>query len=141
MKTKIMCLSGIFMLAVSFCVHAQTTQNPVKPMIVQTMYLNPGPDAEGINLDSLLTVYKKNIIDPNQQIKSSKILSHWWGADSREILMIYELGSFGSVVETFERQNELVEEYVKDNPQFLEQWQTVMSNSHHGDEIYRIIAE
>lgn len=129
------------MLAVSFCVQAQTAQAPVKPLIIQTMYLNPGPDAEGINLDSLLTVYKKNIIDPNQQIKSAKILSHWWGADSREILMIYELGSFDSVVKTFEKQNELVEEYVENNPKFLEQWRTVMSNSHHGDEIYRVIAD
>ena len=137
-----MYLSGILILAVSFCLQAQTTSStPDKPLIVQTMYLNPGPDAQGINLDSLLTVYKKNIIDPNQQIKSSKILAHWWGADNRQILMIYELDSFDAIVKTFDRQTELVDKYVKDNPKFLEQWQAVMSNSHHGDEIYRIISD
>lgn len=129
------------MLVATFNIQAQTNDTAVKPMIIQTMYLNPGPEAEGVNLDSLLTVYKKNIIDPNQQIKSSKILSHWWGGDSRQIIMIYELESFESVVETFEKQSDLVSEYIEANPEFLEQWQNVMSNSHHGDEIYRIIAE
>ena len=141
MKSKIMYLTGILMLAVSFCVQAQTTEPTAKPLIIQTMYLNPGPEAEGLNLDSLLTVYKKNIIDPNDQIKSSKILSHWWGSDNRQILMVYELGSFESVTKTFDKQNELVGEYVKNNPEFLKQWRALMANSHHGDEIYRVIAD
>lgn len=138
---KIMYLSGMLILAVSFCLQAQTGSTPDKPLIIQTMYLNPGPAAQGINLDSLLTVYKKNIIDPNQQIKSSKILAHWWGADNRQIIMIYELDSFDAIVKTFERQTELVDKYDQENPKFQEQWQNLMSNSHHGDEIYRIISD
>lgn len=139
MKTKMMFFTACLLFAVSM--QAQESTPPDRPMIVQTMYLNPGNEAMEVNRDSLLTVYKKNILDPNSHIKSSKVLAHWWGKDNRQVLILFELSNFSDIVKTFDKQQEIMDEYLKQNPGFLEQWKVLMSKSYHGDEIYRVISD
>lgn len=139
MKTKIIFLFASLFFAVS--VQAQESMAPARPMIVQTMYLNTGNEAMELNRDSLLTVYKRNILDPNTHIKSSNVLAHWWGKDNREVLFLFELNEFSDIVKTFEKQQQIMENYLKQNPGFIEQWRALMDNSYHGDEIYRVISD
>lgn len=139
MKTK-MNLLIVFLLCAAF-VHAQDSEPPARPMVMQTMYLNTGNESMELNRDSLLTVYKENILDPNSHIKSSKVLAHWWGKDNREVLILFELSEFSDIVKTFEKQQEIMGQYLEQNPGFLEQWSSLMNNSYHGDEIYRVVSD
>lgn len=139
MKTKMKFL--LVCLFFSTAVFAQDSEMPDKPMIVQTMYLNTGNETMELNRDSLLVVYKKNILDPNNHIKSSKVLAHWWGKDNRQVLILLELSEFSDIVKTFDKQQEIMGQYLESNPGFLEQWSSMMNNSYHGDEIYRVISD
>lgn len=137
MQTKKMILTAIAFMALSFTAGAQSQQNS-KPYVVQTMRFEFHP---GINLDSLLKVYKQSFIDPNTYVVSSKIVTHWWGHDSREVIFMYELKSLDDLDKTFEKQRDLQIAYMKDHPDLLQQFRTLFAGAPHSDEIYRIVAE
>jgi hypothetical protein len=137
MKTK-MFFTAVFLLTTCWAVRSQTTADP-KPVVLQTMYLNNDMASQDVNVDSLLVVYKKNILDPNSTIKSSKIMRHWWGNDSRQVILMFELDSFSDIQKAFMEQSELTEKYLDNNPEFMKQWQQVMNQSHHADEIYQVV--
>lgn len=138
MKTK-MFLSVGFLLLTCFAVRSQTTPQP-KPVVLQTMYLNNDMMSQDVNVDSLLVVYKKNILDPNSTIKNSKIMRHWWGNDSRQVILIFELDSFSNIQKAFQEQTQIMENYLDSNPEFEKQWRQVMNQSHHSDEIYQVVS-
>jgi len=134
-KKKLFCLTLLF-ISLSFGVHAQN--NP-KPFVMHTMYLNGSMENQGTNLDSLLKVYKQNILDPNSYLASSKIIRHWWGHDSREVIIITELKNLSDLEQAFQKQNELLRQYTNSNKNFARVWGQIFSPEHHSDEIYRVI--
>lgn len=140
MQLKTFFLNALVIMVFSLSINAQTTPDP-KPCIIQTMYLKMTAGPERLNIDSLLKIYKKNFIDPNPYITSSKILAHWWGHDSREVVIVCQLKSLDDLNKAFEKQRELQVNYVKNNEGFLKQWRALIADSHHSDEIYRIVAE
>lgn len=140
MQTKKMFFTAIAFLAFAFTANAQNATTP-KPYVVQTLYVNPSMELHSLNLDSVLKVYKQNFIDPNNYVTSSKIVVHWWGHDSREVVLMYELKSLDDLDKAFDKQRDLQRDYVKDHQDYMKQLRTLFVESHHSDEIYRVVAE
>lgn len=145
-KLKLIAVTA-FLLFINCSVEAQEN-TPPKPLIIQTMYVTPATDAGmRVNVDSLLTIWKERVMKPNPYFVSTKILRHWWGHDSREVVFIFELKNWGDLEKAFDKQNGIIEEHkgwaTKEDAQaFGKMWvSTFVLNSHHSDEIYRVVAE
>lgn len=132
-------MAGVF-IAFAVMANAQSTAHP-KPCVVQTLYLNASMVTPHLNLDSILIVYKQNFIDPNSYVTGSKIITHWWGHDSREVIIMYELKDLDDLGKAFKKQRDLQEAYRKDHQDYVEQIRLLFAGSHHADEIYRVVAE
>jgi hypothetical protein len=127
-------------IAFSFMANAQSKQPDPKPFVVHTMYLNRSAETIHIKLDSLLKVYKENVMDKNPYFADSKIVMHWWGHDSREVIQMCELKNMNELEAAFDQQNSLFMGYVKTHKKFADQWLSVfLRPEHHSDEIYRVV--
>lgn len=116
-----------------------------KPFIVQTNYLQITEANRDLNLDSLLKIYKERLMDANPYFTSSKIVLHWWGHDSRQLIIIHELKSWDDIEKAFDKRNELMRTMIKDGDEntkkFMKVMRAVFEGSHHSDEIYRVVGE
>lgn len=114
-----------------------------KPLLIHTVYLNTTLENRMINIDSVLQIMKKNVLEPNQYYISSKIVGHWYGHDSREVLILTELKSWDDITKAEVRQNEIIMQLMKDkNMQAVgKMWESLIFPEHHADEIYRVVAE
>ena len=132
-------MAGV-LITFNFMANAQS-DTPQKPYVMQTLYLNASMVTPHLNLDSILKVYKQHFIDPNNYVAGSKIITHWWGHDSREVIIMYELKDLDDLDKAFKKQRDLQEAYRKDHPDYVEQIRALFAGSHHADEIYRVVAE
>lgn len=134
----------IFSIAVLLCtavsvLHAQSNRVD-KPLIVHTMYLNAAAGNRNINVDSLLTAYKQKVIDGNSYFTSAKLVRHWWGNDSRQVLFIYELKSWDDIEKAFNMQHEMEQQFfTSNNGAAGKLWTSLFLPEHHSDEIYRVV--
>lgn len=112
-----------------------------KPYLVHTIYANATIENRSVNVDSLLMIYKKDILDPNPYYKNNKIVMHWYGHDSREILIISELNNWADVALAEAKQDDIIKHLPKSMDKAGEQWFSVILPEHHSDEIYRVVAE
>ena len=114
-----------------------------KPLLIPTMYLSTTNENKNINSDSVLKIFKKNVLEPNQYYTNSKIVSHWYGQDSRQVLVITEYNSWDDVAKSEIRQNEIIEQIMKDKNMAAvgKMWETLVFPEHHSDEIFRVVAE
>ena len=120
-------------------VHAQDNRVS-KPYIVHAMYLNITADNRNENVDSLLSIYKQKVIDANSHFASVKLVRHWWGNDSRQVLFIYELKSWNDIEAAFDKQRELERQLFNSADGAMGKlWASLFLPEHHSDEIYRII--
>lgn len=111
-----------------------------KPYIVHAMYLNVTADNRNVNVDSLLSIYKQKVIDANSYFTSVKLVRHWWGNDSRQVLFIYELKSWNDIEAAFNKQRELERQLFNSADGAMGiLWASLFLPEHHSDEIYRII--
>ncbi len=139
-------LSICFLLLIlTLSVQAQDEKG-AKPVIYETMYIHQNIENRNVSLDSLLSVYKEKIIAPNQYFESSKILRHWWGSDSRQVVFMYELKSWDDISKAFDRQDEIMKEHKgwateADAKAFRKLWWAFFNDAHHSDEIYEVVAE
>lgn len=141
MQTKKMLFTAIAFVALSFTASAQNNRDN-KIYVVHTMYVNRTGETLKINVDSLLKIFKETAMDANPYFNSSKIVTHMWGHDSREVIMTYELKSMNDLDAAFEKQNSLFMGYIKTHKDFGNQWLNIFLNpEHHSDEIYRVVAE
>jgi len=96
-----------------------------------------------VNVDSILKIYKQYIFDKNPYYLNTKIVKHWYGHDSREVLMISELKSWGDIEKADAKRTEIINELDK-MPQMQKggmMWFSLISPEHHSDEIYQVVAE
>lgn len=140
MQTKKMLFIAIAFVAFSFNANAQDKTPEPKPFVMHTMYLGRTVETFRINVDSLLKVFKENILDKDPYFLSSKIAMHWWGHDSREVVQMCELKSFSDMEAAFQKQNNLLRDYVKSHEEFGKLWLAAFFQpEHHSDEIYRVV--
>jgi hypothetical protein len=123
-------------------IKAQATSH-TKPFLIHTMFLSTTNENKNINTDSVLMIFKKNILEPNQYYTSSKIVSHWYGQDSRQVLVITEYNSWDDIAKSEIRQNEIIEQLMKDKSMAAagKMWESLIFPEHHSDEIYRVVSE
>jgi hypothetical protein len=70
------------------------------------------PDEVSVpEFDSLNYLYTKNVYDKNEFIISYKTLRHWWGNNSNDFIVIYEVSEWDDVIKASNRSNELFEEH------------------------------
>lgn len=141
MKQDLLSKLGIALLLI-FMISALQAQSEVsvKPFVRHTMYIT-GTGDRGTNLDSFLLVMKQKVMDPNPYYVSTKILRHWWGHDSREVILISELKNWGDIMKASERQREILQqlEQKPGGEEFFKIMNSYFSPEQHSDEIYRII--
>lgn len=142
---KIIAVTALLLVSSSYLYAQEKT--PPKPLIIQTMYISTPGDGTLPNVDSLLKIWKERIMNPNPYFVSTKIIQHWWGHDSREVIFIFELKNWNDVEPAFDKRNEIIKEHKgwatkEDVDAFRKLWMAVFArNSHHSDEIYRVVAE
>lgn len=144
-RLQIAVLSAMFLLMAP-TLFAQSKEKP-KPLVIQTMHVNLNENTMRVNMDSLLKIWKERIMDPNPYFVSTKILKHWWGNDSRDVVFMYELKSWDDIMSAFEKRNEIINAHKgwatdADAKAFGKLWFSVfMNNPQHSDEIYQIVEE
>ena len=136
----------LLLLAFTFSVKAQEPTQQTKPYVVHTMYLHASQPAMMGKIDSLLKIWKERVMDPNPYFTSTKIVRHWWGHDSREVIFIYELKSWNDIETAFEKRNEIIKAHKgwaseEDVKAFRKMWSEIFMPEHHSDEIYSVVAE
>jgi hypothetical protein len=117
----------------------------IKPLIIQTIHVNLTESSMRVSMDSLLKIWKERVMKPNPYFVSTKIVKHWWGNDSRDVVFIFELKSWDDIAPAFEKRNEIIKAHKgwasdEDAKAFGKLWFTVfMNNPQHSDEIYQIV--
>ncbi len=142
MKQIKMLSAGLILSIICFSVKAQEIQNS-KPLLVHTVYINATQENRMVNIDSILQIMKKYVLEPNQYYTSAKIAGHWYGHDSREVLIITECKNWDDVNKAEARQDEIIMQLMKDKNMAAvgKMWESLIFPEHHSDEIYRVIAE
>lgn len=130
-------LATVFILAVNS--NGQESK-PRKVCMVFTGYLNMTPENMNMNVDSLLKVYKQNYYDKNPYFTSTRIIRHYYGHDSREVLIITELNGWDDIPKAEAKGQELMAK-VPDQDKFWKAISSLITPEHHSDEIYYVISE
>lgn len=140
MQTKKMLLIIVAFIAFSLSTNAQNKKPESRPFVIHTMYITINAETIHTNVDSLLKVFKENIMDKDPYFSDSKIVIHWWGHDSREVILMCGLKSMNELEAAFEKQNSLFMGYIKTHKEFAKEWLAVfLQPEHHSDEIYRVV--
>jgi hypothetical protein len=142
MKSIRILSAGIFFMTLAFAGQSQSVTNS-KPLLIHTLYLNINSESRNINTDSVMQIYRKHILEPNQFYTNVKIVSHWYGHDSREVLAILELKNWDDIPKAEARQDEIIAQLIKDKNMegAGKMWELLTFPEHHSDEIYRVVAE
>lgn len=149
--SNLLCLVMLLM-AFHFSGNAQESSQPSKPapaprpFIIHTNYINMAGGLKRVNLDSLLKIWEQRVMAPNPYFVNSKIVTHWWGHDSRQVLFMYELKSWDDIPKAFEERGKILKAHKgwaseDDVKAFRELWRSVFLPEHHSDEIYRVVGE
>jgi hypothetical protein len=98
------------------------------------------PDEVSVpEFDSLTYLYNINVFEKNEYILNYKVVRHWWGNNTKDFIVIYEVKNWEDVIKASTRNNELFEEYW-DTPKarklFKEAYNKYFTVKH-PDEIYR----
>ena len=123
-------------LAFSGMLYAQE-EEPHVFTIVTWEILSPedGSDAER---DSLVAIWVENAVKKNEFIVNQITMSHMWGSNSSDFLVITEYKSFADIDKAQNRNFELIEEFMPDNEKRAAFWKAFTSYfGEHSDEIYQ----
>lgn len=104
MKTKHLLFAlilGALLSADSFVSSAQDSEDP-HIFIIQTWVRNTDPDINRAEADSLVKFYHENIAMKNEKLLSSRTMSHYFTADSREFVFIMEYKSLADMEAAFD---------------------------------------
>ncbi|HTQ66468.1 MAG TPA: hypothetical protein VMI12_16865 [Puia sp.] len=139
MKKICIILASLIFVWVSECSAQQNMD--AKPVLVHTIYINVTTANRSLNIDSLLKIFKHYVLDANQYYTNNKIIKHWYGHDSREIIIICELKSWSDIEKAENRQDEILGHLPSSLDEGGKMWSLFIFPEHHSDEIYRVVAE
>ncbi len=130
----------VFLLAVALAfsgmLYAQE-EGPHVFTIVTWQALSPegGSNAER---DSLAAIWVENTVNKNEFIVNQTVMTHMYGSNSSDYLVIAEYKSFADIEKAQNRNFELIEEFIPDNEKRAEFFKAFLSYfGHHSDEIYQ----
>jgi hypothetical protein len=137
----------LLLLSITFCFlitsHAQQNENPRKVCMVFTGYLNMTAENMNVNVDSLLRLYKDLVYDKNPYYLNTRVIRHWYGNDSREVMIISELKSWDDIGKADAKNQEIIREMQKmpGMNKVGQQWFSIITPEHHSDDICYVVAE
>jgi hypothetical protein len=126
-----------FILLISYeTITAQSEQGNV---VIMNFSKFKFPDEVSVpEFDSLTYLYNTNVFEKNEYILNYKVLRHWWGNNTKDFIVVYEVKNWEDVIIASTRNNELFEEYW-DTPEarksFKEAYDKYFTVKH-PDEIY-----
>ena len=123
-------------LAFSGMLYAQEEEAHVYTVVTFEL-LNPedGSDAE---YDSLGTFWTENVVKKNEFIVNQILMSHLWGSNSSDFVIINEFKNFADIEKAQKRNSELIVEAIPDKEERAEFWKTFSKYfGNHSDEIYQ----
>ncbi len=98
------------------------------------------PDEVSVpEFDSLTYLYNANVFKKNEYILNYQVVRHWWGNNTKDFIIIYEVKNWEDVIKASTRNNELFEEYW-DTPEARKLFKEAYDKYFivkHPDEIYR----
>ena len=50
-------------------------------------------------------------MNPNPYFVSAKIIRHWWGHNSRQVIFMFELESWDDIERAFDERDEIIKEH------------------------------
>ena len=123
-------------LAFSGMLYAQEEAPHVFTIVTwETLSPEDGSDAER---DSLVAIWVENATKKNEFIVNEITMSHMWGSNSSDFLVITEHKNFADIEKAQNRNLELIEEAIPDNEKRAEFFKAFFSYfGHHSDEIYQ----
>ena len=123
-------------LAFSGMLYAQEEEPHVFTIVTfETLTLEDGSNAER---DSLAAIWVENAIEKNEFIVNQTTMSHMWGSNSSDFLVITEYKNFADIEKAQSRNTELIEEFMPDNEKRAEFFKAFFSYfGGHSDEIYQ----
>jgi len=130
----------VFLLAVALgfsgMLYAQE-EEPHVFTIVTWQALSPegGSNAER---DSLAAIWVENTVNKNEFILNQTLMTHMYGSNSSDFLVITEYKNFADIEKAQNRNFELIEEFMPDNEKRAAFWKAFSSYfGEHSDEIYQ----
>jgi len=87
--------------------------------------------------DSLIAIWTENAVNKNEFILNQIVMTHMYGANSSDYVVITEHNSLGDMEKAGNRNFELFEEYMPDDTQRAEYYDATFKYfGNHSDEIY-----
>ncbi|UCF65202.1 MAG: hypothetical protein JSW33_05045 [bacterium] len=130
---------GLFLLQNITDVYAQDAQEDQGPaIVVTTIEVTMPEDGSMAEFDSLNQLYTDNVIKKNDLIVNFRTLRHWWGHNNREMLVVYEVKTWGDVIAANQKNNELFEKAwtTKESRKAFNDAYNKYFTGKHSDEIY-----
>jgi hypothetical protein len=135
-KNLSICFLVTVVFAFSGMLYAQE-EEPHVYTIVTWEALDPegGSNAER---DSLATIWVENAVNKNEFILNQTVMTHLYGSNSSDYLVITEYKSFADIEKAPSRNFELFREYMPDSEKRAEFWKAFGAYfGKHSDEIYQ----
>ncbi len=130
------CLVLVFSLLLNNTVKAQPSSQNV---VIMTNFERTFPDdGSRRELDSLAQINIDNMFKNNEYVVSYKIVSHYWGHDSRDFIEILELKNFSDIPKAYAKANDLMMKAMPDKSErdnFYKAYNKYFTGKH-SDEIY-----
>ena len=129
-----------FLLTVAFAFSGMLYAQEEEPhvfIVVTWEYLSPesGSSAE---FDSLSAFWYENVIKKNEFIVSRISMSHMYGSNSSDYVIITEVKSIADLEKVQNRNSELIREVIPDNEERVKYFKAVSKYfGNHSDEIYQ----
>ena len=139
MKTKNLLFAAVVAVFIScgtFSAFAQEEEAP-HIFVIQTWTRNTGPDIDRAQADSLVRYYHENVAMKNPKLLSSRTMSHYFTADSREYVFILEYKSLSDMEAAFVI-DDATEKKLWPDKKAREPYDKMWSKffNHHGDAIF-----
>ena len=136
MRNVTICFLLMVALAFSGMLYAQE-EKPHVFTVVTIELLSPedGSDAE---FDSLGAFWNENAVKKNEFIVNQTLMSHMWGSNSSDFVIINEYKNFADIEKAQNRNFELIEEAIPDKEERAKYYKASSKYfGNHSDEIYQ----
>ena len=136
MRSLSICWLLVVTFAFSGMLYAQE-EDPHVFTIVTFELLNP-EDGSSAEFDSLGVLWEENVLKKNEFIISEVSMSHMWGDNSDDFVIITEFKSFADIEKSQNRNFELTQEAWPDKEERQTFWDAFIKYfGRHSDEIYQ----
>lgn len=140
---KRLILLSVFFITLLFLNKTIVAQNDNNILVVTTWYLNIPEDGTPAEFDSLSTFITDNVVKKNPKIISRYVVRHFWGSDSRQVVVMTEYANMDDIDLAGEEGSKLFQKAFPNeedrkafNKSFGKYW-----NGYHSDEIYSVVSK